>query len=456
MSEPSAQNRVGFVPRVISIARSWFIAGLKGWDRFLFAPSTSDTLAVLRVATGAMLLYSHLVLASDLMAFIGPDAWIDHATSRGLLGGTLGAPTAAATYLNTIESPTALWAHHVVTLVVTAMFMVGLLTRITAPLAVFLQLVLLHRLLGSLFGLDQIATYCAMYLAITPCGACLSIDAWIRERMPGRSRWKAWLFPADVATSWATLGTRLLQLHLCVIYLFGGLAKARGQLWWDGTALWFAVSNRQYQSLDVTFLAGYPVVFTALTHLTLFWEVFYSALVWPRWTRPVVLLMAVAVHGGIAVAMGMITFGIMMITANGVFIRPDWIRRLRRAGSCQPAERGSPETELEQRLSDVEIAEEGIRKRYGKLKRREARLKAKLEKYQRDKRKLRAMVQRGRFVMDESEDGSEVPGSSLDLDDPSEAGGAEELDSATELDAGPIGVEDLSDSAIHRDLRRDS
>ena len=34
------------------------------------------------------------------------------------------------------------------------------------------------------------------------------------------------------------VATRLLQVHLCVIYMFGGLAKVRGETWWDGSAMW--------------------------------------------------------------------------------------------------------------------------------------------------------------------------------------------------------------------------
>ena len=58
----------------------------------------------------------------------------------------------------------------------------------------------------------------------------------------------------------------------------------------------------------------------------MFWEIFYCALVWPRLTRPLVLAMAVAVHGGIAIALGMITFGTMMIVANAIFLSPEWVR----------------------------------------------------------------------------------------------------------------------------------
>ena len=123
----------------------------------------------------------------------------------------------------------------------------------------------------------------------------------------------------------AGVATRLLQVHLCVIYLFGGLAKARGETWWDGTAMWYSVANLEYQSIDMTWIAGWPRVFSALSHFTMFFEIFYVTLVWPRATRPWVLAGAVAIHAGIALFLGMITFGVMMIIANGVFLTPGFV-----------------------------------------------------------------------------------------------------------------------------------
>ncbi len=307
---------------------------LSAWDAFWFAPRHIETLAVLRIVTGAMLLYTNLVLASDLSSFLGVDAWINNDTARALHDGRFGEPTAAWSYLWSVDSPALIAVHHVIVALVSASFMVGFLTRITGPLAWWFQLMIVHRLLGSLFGLDQILTYCVMYLAFTPCGAVFSVDAWLRRRVLGglrnpTSKALAWLWPDDRPSVTANVATRLLQLHLCVIYLFGGLAKARGQMWWDGTALWYAVGNYEYQSWDATFIAAYPSLFTALTHVTFLWEIFYCALVWPRWTRPLTLVIAVGVHAGIGLGLGMATFGIMMIAANGIFISPEWIRRWR-------------------------------------------------------------------------------------------------------------------------------
>ena len=95
----------------------------------------------------------------------------------------------------------------------------------------------------------------------------------------------------------------------------------------NGTAAWWAVANLEYQSLNMTWLARWPILIALATHLTVFWEVSYCFLVWNRYTRPLVLWMAVLVHAGIALAMGLMTFGLAMILANMSFLAPATIRR---------------------------------------------------------------------------------------------------------------------------------
>ena len=310
--------------------RNWVAAIGRDWSNFWFEPRLPNTLCVLRILTGAMLLYCHIVLASDLSSFLGEDAWINNTTAKQLHDNAfLVEGDWGKSYLWYLDG-TAVWAHHILAILVTAAFMVGFLTRVTGPMAWFLQLMYIHRLTGALFGLDQIVTYCAMYLAFAPCGSLYSVDAWLRENLTDRRDkvWFQWLFPSSSRSTSASVATRLLQLHLCVIYLFGGLAKARGEFWWDGTAVWYSVANYEYQSFDMTWLAAYPLIFSALSNATMFWEIFYCALVWPYRTRWIVLAVAVGVHGGIALFLGMATFGLMMIFANLIFIEPEWFRRL--------------------------------------------------------------------------------------------------------------------------------
>jgi hypothetical protein len=171
-----------------------------------------------------------------------------------------------------------------------------------------------------LFGLDQINGLLVLYLAVGPSGTAYSFDRLI-ARWRGRAGESRQSVLANVAT-------RLIQLHMCIIYLFAGMGKLLGPGWWNGEAIWGSVASYEYQSMDLVWLVHYPVLVNLLTHLTVAFELSYSALVWPRITRPLVILTAIGLHLGIAFGMGMMTFGTIMIIANLSFVSPRLVRAL--------------------------------------------------------------------------------------------------------------------------------
>lgn len=346
--------------RTALATRDWFAAVVAGWDRFWFAPAAPHTLALIRIFAGAMLFYTHAVWALDLEAFLGKHSWVSRDANQFLSGGP-GGGSYAWSYLWYLESPAALWTAHIAAMIVFAALTLGVFTRVAAVLAWIATLAYCHRLQGALFGLDQVNAMLSMYLVVGPAGAAYSVDAWWRRRRarqreslragspsdilssasakpavsvnssskslaPSASGASASPYVGDsvhaLATVSANVAIRLIQVHLCVVYLFGGISKLKGTSWWDGSAVWFAVANFEYQSMDMTWLAHWPWLIALLSHATVFWETFYPVLVWPKLTRPVMLAMAVAVHGGIALCLGMPTFGLAMIIANLAFVPP--------------------------------------------------------------------------------------------------------------------------------------
>ena len=296
---------------IVQATKHWYADLIAGWNRFWFTAAEPQTLALIRILGGAMILYTHVVWSLNLMAFLGPESWIPRAASIELHEGTY-----AWSHLWLFDAPAVLWTQHIVALVIFAMLTIGLFSRTSSVLACLLTISYCHRLEGALFGLDQVNAMLALYLMIGPCGACYSVDRWLAKRRAGGQL-------ADPAPAVSTnVAIRLMQLHLCVIYLFGGIRKMRGNMWWDGSAVWYAISNLEYQSLDMLWLVHYPWLIALLSHITVAWEASYCFLVWPKQTRPIVLCLAVCVHGGIALFLGMMTFGTAMIIANLSFVSP--------------------------------------------------------------------------------------------------------------------------------------
>lgn len=286
------------------------------WNRFWFTPTDPATLSLIRILAGGMLLYTHLVWSLGLESFFGRHAWTNSDVASRVQGST------AWSYFWWIDSTAMLWTVHVAGLVIFACLMLGLCSRVMAVLAYLVAVAYVHRVPGALFGLDQINVMLAMYLMVGPCGGAYSLDRWMARRRAQQP-----LPPAAPSVS-ANLAIRLMQFHMCVIYFFAGLAKLQGDTWWSGTALWGAIANLEYQSLDVTWLASYPLLLALMTQVTVWWELSFCVLVWPRLARPLVLLLAIPLHLGIAFCMGMITFGLVMLIGCLSFVSPALVRRL--------------------------------------------------------------------------------------------------------------------------------
>lgn len=292
-----------------------------GWNRFWFTPTDPATLGVIRILGGAMIFYTHLVWSIDLYGFMGAEGRFSHDLTSRMQGQS----PFAWSYLPLLDgSPALLWIAHIIALVILAMFMLGLYTRITGVLTFIITISYVHRAPGALFGLDQINAMLATYMMFGAAGEAYSLDNWLKRRRNIR-------VDGPRESTVANISIRLIQLHMCIIYLFAGLSKLGGETWWDGSAMWGAVANSEYQSLDMTWLAAYPLLINALTQISVAWEISYTALVWPRLTRPLVIGMAIPLHLGIAVCLGMITFGTAMLIANMAFISPWVIRRVEAA-----------------------------------------------------------------------------------------------------------------------------
>jgi uncharacterized membrane protein YphA (DoxX/SURF4 family) len=290
------------------------------WDRFWFTPSDPATLSAIRLFAGAMLFYTHLVWSFDLSAFFGPDGWLPLELYWADKYDNFGNMNYRFSFFPWITSTWLLWLVHICALVTMFLFTIGLFTRTTAVLTAIFAINYLARVMpGAFYGLDKVTCMLAVYLMLGPCGARYSVDRLLRLRRGVNTKMEPRVM--------ATVAVRLIQFHLCAIYLYSGLGKLEGFTWWTGEAIWLSIANLEYQSLDVSFLGNYPWLMNLLAFTTVFWELFYVFLIWPRFTRPWMLATAIGVHSFIALCMGMITFGLAMLIANLSFVSPETVRR---------------------------------------------------------------------------------------------------------------------------------
>lgn len=245
-----------------------------------------------------------------------------------------------------LKNPGAMWTAHIIALLIFVLFTLGLFTRVTSVLTWLAALQYIHRSQQVLFGMDTMMNILLFYLMIGPSGAALSIDRLIARYRAARAIAKAGGKPVPWAesvlagpqpSSMANFALRLLQVHFCIIYTSAGLAKLKGTLWWNTQATWYTIANPEFTPMN------YPIyestlrwvasikplmlaIFAGFTYFTLAMEIAFPYLVWTR-LRPVVVSLAILLHGGIAVIMGLVSFQLLMMTMLIAYIPAAVIRQ---------------------------------------------------------------------------------------------------------------------------------
>jgi hypothetical protein len=167
-----------------------------------------------------------------------------------------------------------------------------------------------------------------LYLLIAPAGAYLSLDRlWrqARTRQAGRPEEE----PAPSA--WATIATRLIQVHLAGFYLLMGLTKVGGETWWSGTAIWWLIAHPESRWLNLTWLADYPYVWNLWTHAVVALELAFPVLIWNRLARPLLLALAAVLYVPLALVTGLLLFFAALLVGNLAYVPPEAFARTRRA-----------------------------------------------------------------------------------------------------------------------------
>lgn len=281
-----------------------------------FRPVSARPLAGLRIGL-PLLLFAHFVwVSSDLLSLHG---------SRGIIPWELtnvlrdpwvpGLPTLATSLVPLgIAEPTAialLLAGYGGSLLWLAS---GFHPRLAAFVAWGLHLSVVTSGSASFYGVDQLANTFLFYLVLFPSGRAWTFAS--HSELPGQETGQETSIPVG--------SLRVMQLHLCVIYLAAGLEKAMGSQWWNGEAIWQTVSQPVFSTFDLSWLASYPSIPMAAGWGTLVVEIGYSFLVWPRWTRKAWCSATIAFHLGTALFMGLVFFSALMILLTGcLFLIPE-------------------------------------------------------------------------------------------------------------------------------------
>jgi hypothetical protein len=191
---------------------------------------------------------------------------------------------------------------------------VGIFSRASAILGWLIHLCAAAS--GSLvsYGVDNFMTIGLFYLMLAPLPDRYAFEnRWQRGREQNRQLLGFW--------------RRVLQVHLAFIYFFGGVAKALGSGWWDGTSLWRALIRAPFNLIPAEILLHFKAVFPIAGIIVCLLEIGYAFAIWHKQTRLPWLVCIVAMHILIGLTMGMYLFSLVMIVLNAAAFGPELIFR---------------------------------------------------------------------------------------------------------------------------------
>lgn len=289
------------------------------WQAFWFTPQPVVMLDVIRIGTGLTLLFIYASLGRDMADFYGDGGWLDAAGVEALRLG----PWNHSLLLHLPAG----WPQHaflVIAVLAMAAFTLGWHTRIVKWLVLAAHLSLLHRNPAIAYGVDNIVASLLWVLCIAPIGQSLSLD---RVRTLRRAKLQQLdAHPPIPRSARAAMCLRLIQIQMVVFFFIAGAAKLKGDSWWHGLAVWYALTNYEYANLPLEWLVSQFWLVNLLTYVTVILELAYPFLVWGR-RRGWLLAEAIALHIGIAVMLGLYAFSFVMVFAHLAFVRESWLAR---------------------------------------------------------------------------------------------------------------------------------
>jgi hypothetical protein len=311
---------------------------------FLFPPETDKWLAVLRIGLGLQVAVYALFLRSDWHHLFA-------STGKGLVSRQLGEAIAsfdsplipklgwlvALGGSVNIGEETVLSIAWAGLLCMGCFLLLGLFCRPAAIIAWFLHLCAAES--GGLlaYGADNFMTTGLFYLMLSPLPDRYAFDHWLIKTKPK---------DPQLLGFWR----RVLQVHLCFVYFFGGLAKCLGSGWWNGSNLWRSLTRPPFNIIEPDTLIRFKYVLPVLGISLCLIELTYVFFIWRKKTRLVWLVCILGMHIAIGLTMGMYLFALVMIVLNlaafgagsgVVFLRHSAAHR-RDSTQCSPEQQLAP------------------------------------------------------------------------------------------------------------------
>lgn len=294
------------------------ISFFKRANDWLFGWGSPATVCLFRILISGMALINFLMIAIDF------EDWF---TERGLLPASFAARWAGTiprlNLLANVTDERITLAFYSGVVLVCFLSTIGLFSRVVVPLMTIGVITLHHRSPDILHSGDTLLRNMLIILSFADTGAMYSVDAWLKKRKNPNYQ------PAEVSL-WPQ---RVMQIQLTIVYLTTVLYKASGNLWKDGTAIWYSSNLPEFYRFPMPEFTRHQPYIMIATYSTIAVELALATLVFSKPIRKWVLLAGVGLHLGIEYSMNIPLFAATIVSCYVVHYEGDevrsWLRKFR-------------------------------------------------------------------------------------------------------------------------------
>ena len=272
----------------------------QAWESYWFSPTSSRALAVVRIVTGSLGLLLCASYGTGYSEWFGHNGWlpVDSVTAWR--------SSFAFSIFDACETNAEISVTFYGLIFLFALLVIGFITPITSLLTALGWASLLHRgpmLAGPTDDCMAILLWC---LVVGSSGEYFSVDAIVHKRL-------GWSISRPRVRTRIAVG--LLQVHAAVISLAALIAQLKGDVWWNGTAVWWIATRKTGQVVDMTgLLSQSEYLCNVLTHGVIGWEACVAVGLWFTLSQKIVARAGLVIWPTVGFLTGCPLWGVAMAT----------------------------------------------------------------------------------------------------------------------------------------------
>jgi uncharacterized membrane protein YphA (DoxX/SURF4 family) len=192
-------------------------------------------------------------------------------------------------------------------------FLLGVFTRLSAVVLFFLLFLFKIRALYLLDGADNVISVMLPFFVFLD-SYCL-IDSLEKYKLKVIAKFEPYV---SITGKWFSIA---MILQICVIYLFASFHKLQGDVWIEGTALYYILNSDDFSASSLNaIITSSMIVIKFFTWFTILFQFSFPFLVWFKETKFAMLLLGISFHIGIFILMRIDNFSFVMLACYSIFL----------------------------------------------------------------------------------------------------------------------------------------